>query len=273
MKKLTAIIMTTVLLASAIQPVWAAYATDSTRPKTPPESSCVQLSQPQKISSAPSVTPDQASKDAAAQEEDFTFNFLSDEPYDKAYYSPDFVDNSGSIGYAGQNMSDTPITFSVSSSDTDILKITSGAKATVNGFDHFFEIVKYKINKVSGFDYDMKYNAFLALANRKSGKITFKWLTSYNPKTTSVTVGETRMVKLSDSRFAILYTTTQKGKSSLNYEVYSDAGQKVFSKKYSSMVFDGDSQPLLTNGNIVWISTTEKNGKTKTTLYSIPAAF
>lgn len=750
MKKLTAIIMTAVLLASAIQPVWAAYATGSTRPKTPPESSRVQLFQPQK-SSAPSVTPDQASKDAAAQEEDFTFNFLSDEPYDKAYYSPDFVDNSGSMGYAGQNMSGNPITFSVSSSDTDILKITSGAKATVNGFDHFFEIVKFecfkagfvdiivsagqasyrqrvyvvpwgvplsapkqtdfhhialkwkkipgcsgyyvqragndgkfttlqtvdagtasvslpikwdveyyyqivgfvkddihtvtgetaaptsftaqkmagstitsveksggsnleikwnalknatgyklyrstqengtyqciytaengqttsykekvskgvpyyyklitmdeigkssfspsvsqiipvksktkkiscskikqkasygygqyyqysdwahpdktyyyqsggkfhavcvqdngdlkiytlnpsfqvqktktvkldydvwggfyqgtdgnlyvaigyknpkdvkkknvikviqynskwkklktadiksngirfpfdagscrmdmqgntlyimassegfsdhqsndcfkintkkmtakhtdesyvshsfnqfvkfkdgtlylldhgdayprglnlttvtdygsgkqkesslslfdfkgdtgnnftgcrvggmeigsknvlvcgtsqphkhKINKVSGFDYDMKYNAFLALANRKSGKITFKWLTSYNPKTTSVTVGETRMVKLSDSRFAILYTTTQKGKSSLNYEVYSDAGQKVFSKKYSNMVFDGDSQPLLTNGNIVWISTTEKNGKTKTTLYSIPAAF
>ena len=132
---------------------------------------------------------------------------------------------------------------------------------------------KYKIKKISGFGYDMKYNAFLALTDRKSGKVTFKWLTTYNPKTTSVTVGETRMVKLSDNRFAILYTTTQKGKMTLNYAVYSDTGKKIYSKKYSNMVFDGDSQPILSNGSIVWISSTEKNGKTKTKLYSIPATF
>ena len=132
---------------------------------------------------------------------------------------------------------------------------------------------KYKIKKISGFGYDMKYNAFLALTDRKSGKVTFKWLTTYNPKTTSVTVGETRMVKLSDNRFAILYTTTQKGKMTLNYAVYSDSGKKIYSKKYSNMVFDGDSQPILSNGSIVWISSTEKNGKTKTKLYSIPATF
>ncbi len=119
----------------------------------------------------------------------------------------------------------------------------------------------------------MKYNAFLALADRKSGMVTFKWLTTYNPKTTPVTVGETRMVKLSDNRFAILYTTTQKGKMTLNYAVYSDTGKKIYSKKYSNMVFDGDSQPILSNGSIVWISSTEKNGKTKTKLYSIPATF
>ena len=94
---------------------------------------------------------------------------------------------------------------------------------------------KNKIKKISGFGYDMKYNAFLALANRKTGKVTFKWLTTYHPKTTSVIVGETRMVKLSDSRFAILYSTTQKGKTSLNYAVYSDTGKKIYSKKYSNL--------------------------------------
>ena len=132
---------------------------------------------------------------------------------------------------------------------------------------------KYKIKKISGFGYDMKYNAFLALADRKSGKVTFKWLTTYNPKTTSVTVGETRMVKLSDNRFAILYTTTQKRKTTLNYAVYSDTGKKICSKKYTNMVFDGDSQPILYKGRIIWISSTANNGKTKTKLYSIPATF
>lgn len=132
---------------------------------------------------------------------------------------------------------------------------------------------EYKIKKISGFGSEMKYNAFLALTDRKSGKVTFKWLTTYNPKTTSVTVGETRMVKLSDSRFAILYTTTQKKKTTLNYAVYSDTGKKIYSKKYTNMVFDGDSQPILHKGSIIWISSTESGGKVKTKLYSIPAAF
>ncbi len=82
-------------------------------------------------------------------------------------------------------------------------------------------------------------------------------------------VGETRMVKLSDNRFAIPYATTQKKKTTVNYAVYSDTGQKIYSKKYSGMVFDGDSQPILYKGRIVWISST----KNKTKLYSIPAAF
>lgn len=132
---------------------------------------------------------------------------------------------------------------------------------------------KNKIKKISGFDYNMKYNAFLALANHKTGKVTFKWLTTYNPKTTSVIVGETRMVKLSDSRFAILYATTQKKKTALHYAVYSDTGKKIYAKKYSNMVFDGDSQPILHSGRISWISSTNNKGKTKTKLYSIPAIF
>lgn len=132
---------------------------------------------------------------------------------------------------------------------------------------------KKKIGKISGFGYDYKYNAFLALANRKSGKVTFKWLTTYHPKTTSVTVGETRMVKLTDNRFAVLYSTTQKGKSTLNYAVYSDTGKKIYSKKYSNIVFYGDSQPILYNGSIVWISPIENKGKVKSKLYSIPAIF
>ncbi|MEY8235935.1 hypothetical protein AALA36_09400 [Lachnospiraceae bacterium 66-29] len=132
---------------------------------------------------------------------------------------------------------------------------------------------KKKIGKVSGFGYDMKYNAFLVLSNRKTKKVTFKWLTTYNPKSTSVTVGETRMVKLTDNRFVILYSTTTKGKSTLNYAVYSDTGKKIYSKKYANMVFNGDSQPILYNGSIVWISPIQSNGKVNSKLYSIPATF
>ena len=80
MKKITALLITAVLLASAIQPVWAAYATDHTQTPPPSESSRVQPALSQKDSSIPSVTPDQASKDAAAQEGELDFEFVSDEP-------------------------------------------------------------------------------------------------------------------------------------------------------------------------------------------------
>ena len=132
---------------------------------------------------------------------------------------------------------------------------------------------KHKIKKISGFGYDMNYNVFFALANRKTKKVKFKWLTTYHPKKSSVTVGETRMVKLSDTRFAILFTTTQKKKTTLHYMVYSDTGKKIYSKKYSNMKFDGSSQPILSNGSIVWMVLTADWNKTDTTLYSIPAVF
>lgn len=133
---------------------------------------------------------------------------------------------------------------------------------------------KEKVKGVPGYGGSLKYNVFLARSNRDTGKTTFQWLTKYNPERTSVIVGETRMVKLCDDKFAILYSTAQKGKETLNYVVVSDAGKKVFSKKYSGMVFDGDSQPILYKGNIVWADTSyEGANRTKTKLYSIPAVY
>lgn len=82
------------------------------------------------------------------------------------------------------------------------------------------------------------------------------------------------MIKLSDDKFAILYSTTQKKKTKLNYIVVNDAGKKVYSKKYSGMAFDGDSQPILYKGKIVWADTAyEGINRTKTKLYSIPAIY
>ena len=106
MKKITALLLTAVLLAGVLQPVYEAYASDNMT----------------------SVSPDQAAKSTDAQTGDYTFEFASKEPYDTGYYNPTYVDNSSSLAYAGQNTSDSPITVSVSSSNTDLLKITSGAK-------------------------------------------------------------------------------------------------------------------------------------------------
>lgn len=56
----------------------------------------------------------------------------------------------------------------------------------------------------------------------------FQWLTQYNPKSKAAKVGTPRMVKLTDDRFAVLYTVTKNEKSKLYYVVVSDAGKKIY---------------------------------------------
>ncbi len=130
------------------------------------------------------------------------------------------------------------------------------------------------VKGITGYGSGYKYNVFLSLANRKTKEVKVLWLTKYHPKKSSVIVGEARMVKLCDDRFAILYTTTEKGKTKLNYVVVSDTGEKIYAKKYSGMAFDGDSQPILYKGNIIWADDTlTPDYKIETKLYSIPAVY
>ncbi len=136
---------------------------------------------------------------------------------------------------------------------------------------------KYKVKGVSGCDYGMAYNLYITVTSRETGKTKVKWLTAYNPKSTNVTVGEPRMVKLADNRFAIMYTTTQKGKEKLHYVVISDTGKKVYSKTYANIKFSAASQPILNKGYIVWVAAEYvQNGivfESKAQICRIPARY
>lgn len=129
----------------------------------------------------------------------------------------------------------------------------------------------YTVKGVTGFGTKLKYNVCLILADRKTGEVNVQWLTNYNPKTSTISVGTPQMVKLSDERFAVLYTTTtKKDKTTLHYVVVNDAGKKIYSKTYSNMELTDESQPILYNGSIVWTETSYTNN---TTLYSVPAVY
>lgn len=132
-----------------------------------------------------------------------------------------------------------------------------------------------KVKGVKGWNPSWKKNAYVVVANRETGKSSIKWLTKYNPKSSTTTVGETRMVKLSDEYFAILYNTTEStGVTKLNYVVVNNKGKKVFSKTYANMSCKGASQPILYKGNIVWAETTYgANYQPITTTYRIPAIY
>lgn len=128
-----------------------------------------------------------------------------------------------------------------------------------------------KIKGVSGMKSSYAQNTYLIVANKDTGKSSVKWLTTYNPKKTKVQVGETRMVKLDDNRFAIMYTTSKANNKNLklHYVVVDGKGKKVYSKTYSNMLFGGGTQPIVYNGRVVWADFDFATGKNK--IYGVPA--
>lgn len=149
----------------------------------------------------------------------------------------------------------------------------------------------YTVKGVTGNNKNWEENAYLIVVDRKTGKSKFKWLTKYNtkfgknkwqmwkdpysPKSSSTLVGEARMVKLADDRFAVMYSTTKNQKSKLHYQVFDGDGNVVYSKTYSNMLFYGCTQPTLCNGSIVWTETQYhlSADNTDTVIYRIPAVF
>ncbi len=134
---------------------------------------------------------------------------------------------------------------------------------------------KYNVKGVSGYKNGLKKNVYLSLTNRRTGKTKVKWLTQYHAKNTSVIVGEVRMVKLSDTRFAVLYSTTKGNHTKMQYVVVSDTGKKVYSKTYPDISFSANSQPVLNKGQIVWIETVRRpdSSGTDTKMFCIPAIY
>lgn len=134
---------------------------------------------------------------------------------------------------------------------------------------------KYKVRtpkKGEKFDRD---NVFVVIANKETGKKSLKWLTTYSNKNSNIEIGETRMVKIDDNHFAVLYNTTVNYSSVLHYVVINDAGTIVYKKNYNGYVMNGGTQPILYGNSIVWCETEGYDyvGTSRTVLYKIPAKY
>ncbi|MCR5025810.1 MAG: hypothetical protein K6A90_16000 [Lachnospiraceae bacterium] len=125
---------------------------------------------------------------------------------------------------------------------------------------------------VTGNKKNMLRNVFLICAAKDGSGQKMIWLTKYNPKKKNMKVGESRIIKLSDDMFAIMYST-YKGKSqkaTLHYVLVNEKGEILKKKTYKNMVFTGGTQPILFAGSLFWSDAVMKDGKTKVYHYSIP---
>ena len=131
---------------------------------------------------------------------------------------------------------------------------------------------KKAVKGVKGYT-NLAHNVYLITVGRKSGKVSFRWLTSYNPKTSKVTISNVDMIKIHDDRFAILYTTTKNNKTALHYTVVNDAGKTVYSKVYSNVGYTSGAKPILSNGYILWTASKPKQKKVTVQSYWGPYSY
>ena len=134
---------------------------------------------------------------------------------------------------------------------------------------------KNKVKGVTGYDYSLKKNVYLITVDRVTGKKTFKWLTTYHPRRSKVTVNNAKLVKICDSRFAILYSTQENKKETLHYLVVDESGKVVYEKSYKDMHFSDSDRLLFAGGYIVWVERFYKQdssykGKYIQRLYRLP---
>ncbi|MCR5337983.1 MAG: hypothetical protein K6E75_05430 [Lachnospiraceae bacterium] len=129
-----------------------------------------------------------------------------------------------------------------------------------------------KIAGVTGNKKTYKRNVLLITCKKDGSDIRLQWLTKYNPKKSKTTVGESRIIKISDELFAIMYSvySEKDPKGVLHYVLVDDTGKVLAKKKYRNMIFTGGTQPVFFNGQIFWSDVEENDGKSTIYHYSIP---
>ncbi len=122
----------------------------------------------------------------------------------------------------------------------------------------------YKVSGVSGSGNKYKLNVYLTISNRKTGKTVIRWITNYHPTKSTTSVSEARMVKITDDRFGILYSTVKNGKETVHYVLVNNVGKKLSSRIIKNVRFTGCSQPVVSGGCVWW---TDVNTKGKAVVY------
>lgn len=76
----------------------------------------------------------------------------------------------------------------------------------------------YEINGVKGNNSSMRSNICLITTNSNGDRNSFRWITKYNPNTSTTVVSEPKMLKIDENHFVILYGEEYNGANRLCYE-------------------------------------------------------
>ncbi len=99
------------------------------------------------------------------------------------------------------------------------------------------------------------YNNFIAFVNATTGKVTYKWLTTFNPKTTTdVNISEPKLIKVSDDEFIVMYSVSSPSDTYTRYTLYNSAGRVLFTKEIKDLMVAYSNESYTYNNELVWVS-------------------
>ena len=94
-------------------------------------------------------------------------------------------------------------------------------------------------------------NVYVVSTDLATGTPVFRWITSYDPCGTTW-AGEPRLVKLSDSRFVLLFGVRTSTSETLDYRLLDASGAVLAQKSWANVSFDASSQPLVVGSRLYW---------------------
>ena len=126
------------------------------------------------------------------------------------------------------------------------------------------------VGGVSGFSSSYGQNLYLIKRNRSTGGCSVRWLTNYNPKSSGMTVDRSRLVKISNNRFAIIYSVLARatGTRTCYCMLVDDEGKTLKTTEYKDIQFRGGTQPIVSGDKIILV---EKPSNSKAQIYEISA--
>lgn len=123
---------------------------------------------------------------------------------------------------------------------------------------------------INGISSTNKKNAFLIAADKNNLSPVFTWLTTYDDSHTNV-VGEGRLVDIGNDQYVYLfseYENEDEKNPLFKYHLLDSKGAILSSKQIQNMNFTGNSDPVVHENNITWVSPDSSNGET-TYLYQL----
>ncbi|MDO5422782.1 MAG: fibronectin type III domain-containing protein [Eubacteriales bacterium] len=148
------------------------------------------------------------------------------------------------LGETGENYTGTTV--------NSFLLGDSGALVTGLSVPH-----NNAVNGITGYKDVMKNIYLITVAPDGSSK--FQWLTDYAAGD-GVGIKEPKMVKISGDRFAILFQENWDGYRVLRYLTIDSAGNILAKRNYLGLNWQGNSDPLYSDGKILWISPNAEGG-------------
>ena len=96
-------------------------------------------------------------------------------------------------------------------------------------------------------------NVYLTIGDIDFKSAKFIWLTEYNPMSSEAVVGDPRIVKINDNKFAVIYGIEKKGDYSTEI-IFVDANGNILSQETANCYFPSSSQPVVYVDKIVWLA-------------------